>query len=490
MIDSSIQKYSGELKSLRIEHEVIEHPELKTPPEVMGYLRLPLSLSVPTLIMKADDQFIAFVRKGDTHIDMGKMRETLGAKRLRMANGEEFVRLTGVPVGAARVYTPGLPTFIDKKVFEKEYLYGGTGSFTLTFKYRTADFRKIPGNKIIDVTDVLPEEKMISTKRVFSGIQPSGNLHLGNYIGAIKHWVAGQENGLNIFCIVDMHAITVPQDPKQLHEKTLELAAILLAAGIDPEKSILFIQSLNPDHANLGWILNCHLSIGQMNRMTQYKDKAKKQQVVSVGLFDYPALMAADILLYDTTEVPIGEDQKQHVELTRDVAERFNKQYGQTFVLPEPVIPKVGGRVMDLKKPTQKMSKSDKDQSGVIRLLDSPEEIREKVASAVTDSGTEIVYDEEKKPGISNLITMYSQLSGVSVDKAEKDFKSYSYVGFKKAVAEKVIESLGPLQNRYRELRESGELVKILRRGAERAREISGPKLTEVYERVGFVGSD
>ncbi|KKT75644.1 MAG: Tryptophan-tRNA ligase [Microgenomates group bacterium GW2011_GWA2_44_7] len=487
MIDKKVQKYSDELKKLGIGHEIVEHPELKTPPEVMGYLGLPLSLSVPTLVMKADNGFIAFVRRGDTHIDMRKLRAVLGVKKLRMANEEEFTRLTGVPLGAATVYSPGLPTFIDKKVFDEKYLYGGTGSFVFTFKYKTEDLKRIDGVRIVDVTDVLPQEKESSGRRVFSGIQPSGNLHVGNYVGAIKHWVVGQEEGLNIFCIVDLHAITVPQDPTQLHEKSLELAAILLAAGIDPEKSILFIQSYNPDHANLGWILNCYLSIGQMNRMTQYKDKSKKQQFVSVGLFDYPALMAADILLYNTTEVPIGEDQKQHVELTRDVAERFNKQHGYTFVLPEPVIPKVGGRVMDLKKPMQKMSKSDEDQSGVIGLLDTPDEIREKVDSAVTDSGKQIVYDEENKPGISNLIAIYSQLNEVSVSEVERRFKDSSYVNFKKAVAEEVIESITPLQKRYRELRGSGELTKVLKRGAERAREISGPKLREVYEKIGFV---
>jgi tryptophanyl-tRNA synthetase len=210
-------------------------------------------------------------------------------------------------------------------------------------------------------------------KRVFSGIKPSGRLHLGNYIGAINQWVDSQSDGLNIFCVVDLHAITVDQDPKELHLQSLQLVAFLLAAGIDPKKSLLFVQSQNPDHANLGWVLNCFLTMGQMNRMTQYKEKSDGKESVSVGLFDYPALMAADILLYDTTHVPVGEDQKQHVELARDVAERFNSHLGETFVLPEPKILSVGGRVMSLTNPEKKMSKSITDPKGTIDLLDTPE---------------------------------------------------------------------------------------------------------------------
>ena len=233
----------------------------------------------------------------------------------------------------------------------------------------------------------------MNNKIVFSGIQPSGNLHIGNYIGAVRQWVKGQDDGLNIFCVVDMHAITVLQDPKTLSEKSREISAIILAAGIDPDKSLLFIQSHNPDHANLGWILNCYLSMGQLNRMIQYKEKSVGREFVSVGLFDYPALMAADILLYGTTEVPVGDDQKQHVELTRDAAEKFNSKYGQTFVIPVPIIPKEGGRVMSLVDPNKKMSKSDPNPNGAIGLLEDPKTARKKIMSAVTDSGSEVKYD-------------------------------------------------------------------------------------------------
>ena len=322
---------------------------------------------------------------------------------------------------------------------------------------------------------------------VFSGIQPSGDLHIGNYIGAVRQWAAGQDDGLNIFCVVDMHAITVPQDPKTLPQKTKEISAIILAAGVDPEKSLLFVQSHNPDHANLGWILNCYLSMGQMSRMIQYKEKSEGKGFVSVGLFDYPALMAADILLYDTTEVPVGEDQKQHVELTRDVAERFNAKYGETFVLPEPVVPKVGGRVMSLVDPTKKMSKSDANPNGAVGLLEDTKLARKKIMSAVTDSGSEVKYDWDKKPGISNLLEIYSQLSGIPVSESEAKFEGQNYGQFKTTVANVVEKFLIGFQKKYYEIADSGKLNEILRNGAKRSYEMSHRKLLEVYDKVGFL---
>lgn len=325
------------------------------------------------------------------------------------------------------------------------------------------------------------------SKIVFSGIQPSGNLHLGNYIGALSQWAKGQEDGLNIFCVVDLHAITVPQDPKVLHEKVLETAALIIAAGVDPEKSILFVQSHNPDHANLAWVLNCNLSVGQMQRMTQFKEKSEGKEGISMGLLDYPALMAADILLYDTTQVPVGDDQKQHVELARDVAQRFNSRYGETFVLPEPVIGKVGARIMSLSDPNKKMSKSDLDTSGSINLLDSPDDIRNKIAGATTDSGNEIRCSLEK-PGISNLLSIYSSVANCSMQEAESKFAGKSYKEFKEAVAEAVVGVLNPLQEEYKEVR-GGNLQEILEKGARAGRELSSKKLADVYERIGFVTS-
>jgi tryptophanyl-tRNA synthetase len=325
-------------------------------------------------------------------------------------------------------------------------------------------------------------------KVVFSGIQPSGNLHIGNYIGAIRQWVEGQNDGLNIFCVVDLHAITVPQNPKDLHEKTLEVASLIMACGIDPEKVLLFIQSHNPDHADLAWILNNFISMGEMGRMTQFKEKSEGKERVSVGLFDYPALMASDILLYDTTEVPVGEDQRQHVEITRDVAERFNSTYKtNTFVLPKVVIPKTGSRIMSLVDPSRKMSKSDKDPMATINLLDLEEDVAKKIAAATTDSGQEVKYDPKDKPGISNLLEIYSQLTGKSMGESEKEFSGKGYKEFKEGVSEATVNFLGSLQEKYRNIRENKRLEQILKRGSEKAYSISHKKLLEVYEKVGFI---
>lgn len=330
-------------------------------------------------------------------------------------------------------------------------------------------------------------------KRVFSGIQPSGSLHLGNYVGALKQWVEGQNDGLNVFCIVDMHAITIPQDPKILNEKTLEMAAIILAAGIDPEKSILFVQSHNPDHANLGWIMNCLASMGQMNRMTQYKEKSEGKEFVSVGLFDYPALMASDILLYDTTQVPVGEDQRQHIELARDLAERFNSRFGETFVLPEPKISQAGGKIMSLVDPTKKMSKSDANQNATVFLLDEVEVARKKILSAVTDSKRQVKYDVQNQPGISNLLEIYSVLSNKRIPDIVEDFRvnkvKKGYFHFKTEVADAVVSFLKDFQQKYDDLRKGSELKEILEKGAEKAKDISHKKLQEVYKKVGFVNT-
>jgi len=324
-------------------------------------------------------------------------------------------------------------------------------------------------------------------KVVFSGIQPSGNLHIGNYLGAIRNWVDNQEDGLNIFCVVDMHAITIEQKPQNLREKSIDTVALLLASGINPDKSILFVQSKNPDHANLAWILNCNIFMGQMSRMTQFKQKSQNKKSVSVGLFDYPALMAADILLYNTTHVPVGEDQKQHVELARDVAERFNFRYGETFILPRPVIAKSGARIMSLQNPLKKMSKSDPDENASIFLLDKPDSIAKKVSMAVTDSQNEVraAYD---KPGITNLLVIYSELSQISFEKAQEEFVGKTYRDFKARVSEIVIEKLKPIQKRYAEIRSNEKyLHDLIEKWTSKAYSISHKKLEEIYDRVGFV---
>lgn len=330
-----------------------------------------------------------------------------------------------------------------------------------------------------------------SLKRVLSGVQPTGDSHLGNYLGAFKGWVDGQDEKENFFPIVDLHAITVEQNPEELRRHSRELAAMLFACGIDPEKSTLFIQSHVTAHSEACWILNCVTPIGWLERMTQFKDKSTGQDSVSTGLLDYPVLMAGDILLYNAQEVPVGEDQKQHVELARDIAQRFNRIYGEVFVVPEPVIPEIGGRVMGLNDPTVKMSKSYSHIRGhAIRLLDEPEEIRRSVMRAVTDSGNEIRFsDDVEYGGVKNLLGMYKVLTDKTEDEVEADFEdARGYGDLKKRVAEIIIDELIPIQARYYELMDDmGELDRLLSAGADHAREIAEPTLKRMKEAVGFV---
>ena len=324
-------------------------------------------------------------------------------------------------------------------------------------------------------------------KRVFSGIQPTGIIMIGNYLGAIKYWVAMQEKYDNIFCIVNLHAITIQQDPVVLKTRTREVTGLLLAAGIDPKRSIVFVQSHISAHSELAWILNCFIPMGWMQRMTQFKEKSgKHREQVSVGLFDYPALMAADILLYRTDVVPVGEDQKQHVELARDAAQRFNNIYGETFVLPEPMIASVGARIMGLDDPTKKMSKSEDAPNHAVNLLDPPDAIRAKIMRATTDSLKDIRFDESR-PGIYNLLTIYQTFTGQKNQEIESQFEGKGYSDFKKALAEVVIEGLRPLQERYRELTaEPGHIDSILAAGAAKARPLAEKTLAEVKKRVGL----
>ena len=328
-------------------------------------------------------------------------------------------------------------------------------------------------------------------RRVFSGVQPSGDPQLGNYIGAFKQWVENQDAKENFFCVVDLHAITVEVDPEDLRRQTRELAAILFACGIDPDKSTLFVQSHVTAHAEGCWILNCVTPVSWLERMTQYKDKAVGQESVSTGLLDYPVLMAGDILLYSAHEVPGGDDQRQHVELTRDIAGRFNRLFGETFVMPDAVIPEVGGRVMGLNDPNVKMSKSFSHIRGhAVRLLDDPKEIQRSIMRAVTDSGNEIAFSEDpEKAGVNNLLGIYKVITDKPESAVERDFAdARGYGDLKRRVAEVVIEELRPIRERYYELMDDvAELDRLLAIGADQARAVSEPKLEEMKERVGFV---
>ena len=324
-------------------------------------------------------------------------------------------------------------------------------------------------------------------KRIFSGAQPTGSVHLGNYLGALRNWVKLQHEYESFFCIVNLHALTVPQDPKLLAQKTRDLARIYLAVGIDPNVSTVFIQSDVHEHTQLTWILNCVSRMSELERMTQYKDKARKQQEnVSVGLFDYPVLMAADILLYQTDLVPVGDDQKQHLELTRDLAIRFNRDYGQTFKVPEPYIPKIGARIMSLSDPMKKMSKSDDDPNGCVMLMDDPDTVQRKFKRAVTDSGTEIKFDPQR-PAISNLLEIYHLITGRSVEEVEAHFAGKGYAQLKGELADVTIDFLHPIQESLSGFSDE-RLDQILRGGRDKAQTIARATLSDVFEKTGIVG--
>jgi tryptophanyl-tRNA synthetase len=327
--------------------------------------------------------------------------------------------------------------------------------------------------------------------RVFSGIQPTADsFHLGNYLGALRSWVRMQDTHDSLYCVVDLHAITAGHDPKVLRQRTRVAAAQLLAIGIDPERSTLFVQSHVPAHAELAWVLGCITGFGEASRMTQFKDKAARQgaERASVGLFTYPVLMAADILLYRAAEVPVGEDQRQHLELSRDLAQRFNRDFGKTFVVPEAYIPADTAKITDLQDPTSKMSKSSSSPNGIVELLDEPSRSAKRIRSAVTDTGREIVYDPEHKPGISNLLSIYSALSGETVAELERRYEGHGYGDLKKDLGQVVADFTTPIRERTQAyLDDPAELDKILAVGAEKARMLADATLRQVYDRVGFL---
>ncbi|MFZ6015290.1 MAG: tryptophan--tRNA ligase [Patescibacteria group bacterium] len=324
---------------------------------------------------------------------------------------------------------------------------------------------------------------------VFSGVQPTKNLHIGNYIGALKQWTNLQKDYNCYFCIVDDHAITVPQDPERLHQQILNIAATYLAIGIDPKKSILYIQSDVAQHTELGWLLMTITKMGELSRMTQFKDKSRKtgSESAGAGLFAYPALMAADILLYDTHKVPVGHDQMQHIEFTRFLARRFNERFGETFVLPQPLIQKVGARIMSLKDPTKKMSKSDPVESSCLFLMDDDDSLRKKIMRAVTDSSAGIIYDPEKRPAVSNLISIYHHVTGQNMKEIENEFSGKGYGDFKKALADAVITHVSPVREKINfYLKDTAELNRILEDGFQKTYPVAEKKIKQVKEKMGL----
>lgn len=325
-------------------------------------------------------------------------------------------------------------------------------------------------------------------ERIFSGIKPSGNLTLGNYLGAIRNFVAFQERADCLFCVVDLHALTVPQEPKDIRKRTLDIARLFVASGIDPERATIFVQSHVPAHAELSWLLECNTQFGELRRMTQFKDKSQGDVAVSAALFTYPVLMAADILIYQTDKVPVGDDQKQHLELARDIAQRVNGRFGKVFKVPEPYIPPKtgGGRIMSLNDPTVKMGKSE-DPKGTIALLDPPNVIAKKIRSAVTDSGRDVRYDEVEKPAISNLMVIYSLCAGESFEVIEDRYQSKGYGDFKSDLADRVVATLEPIQQRFKELSEPGVIENVLEAGRERAESLAQRSLDKFRKKLGLV---
>jgi tryptophanyl-tRNA synthetase len=324
-------------------------------------------------------------------------------------------------------------------------------------------------------------------KRILSGIKPSGELNIGGYGGALHQFVKMQHDYECFFFVPDLHAVTVPQDPKELFQRSKDIAAFYIAAGIDPKKATIFIQSHVPAHVELGWIMETQVHFGELSRMTQFKEKSDGKDSVSSALFTYPALMAADILLYQATHVPVGEDQKQHLEMTRDLASRFNSRFEKTFVVPEPIIPTIGSRIMGLDDPSKKMSKSNPNRNSYVLLLDSPADIRKKFARAVTDSEMSVRYDWDNKPAVSNLIEIYAVFSGESAMAIERRYEGQGYGGFKKDLAEVVVEKLVPIQERYRDIIDSDELIRILKDGAMKASEAAQATLVQAKRAMGFV---
>jgi tryptophanyl-tRNA synthetase len=325
-------------------------------------------------------------------------------------------------------------------------------------------------------------------KRVFSGIQPSGDLHLGNLLGALVNWSKMQDDNDAVYCVVDLHALTLPQEPDVLRKNTVELAQLLIAVGIDPERSILFVQSQVPQHPQLAWLMECTVSYGELSRMTAFKDKSNRDttKFVSAGLFTYPALQAADILLYDTDFVPVGDDQRQHVEITRDIAERFNSRYGETFVVPEHVIPEAGARVMDLQKPERKMSKSEGESPGTVFVLEDPKKIEKKFKRAVTDSESDVRFDIAEKPGVSNLLSILSACTGEAPEDLASNYEQYGPL--KTDAAEAVIELLRPIQARFAELQsDPAETERLLRVGADKAQVVAGEVLARAKRNIGLL---
>lgn len=485
MIDQKTKDYSQSLKKLGIKHEILEHPELKKAIDVQEYFGQTLDDSVPTMIMKADNSFVAIVKRDTSRIDPEKVKKILGVKQLRLATPDEFVEVTKLPVGAARVYNPGLKTLIDKKVFEKEVLNGGSGNFTSTFRYYTKDLKKIPGSMIVDIAKVAKEaHEVTGYHRVFSGIRATGRLHLGNYLGAVKGMLEIQNKGEYecVFCVVDVHSITTPFDPEKLRKNKREIIIDYLAAGLDPKKNILIYQSDVPEHMELAFYFSTVETIARMQHLPTYKDKVKQYpQNNTMALLNYPLLMASDILIYKASLVPVGIDQEPHLEVAREVARKMNQLYGTDF--PEPVRFATKGEYIPSLTGKGKMGKTI--EGSYINLTDSYEEIKKKIRSVPTAT----VAGGQITGGLKTLFTFAQLFTPSKVSGFKKDFESgtLKFVDLKDCVAEAIYKELEPFQKKRKEIASNSKYVdEVIKEGAEKARKIARATVDEVKIKMGL----
>lgn len=495
MIDEKVKKYSEELRKLGIEHKILEHPQLVSVEAVQKYLGYGMDDSAATLVMKADDKFVAIIRRGDTKLDGNKLKKYLGIKSYRMATEEEFTELTGVPSGAASVYIPNLPTYIDKKIFEKEYINAGSGSLLYTFRYKTEDLKKIPGIKFVDFTSFESGKNSsfidITGKRILSGITPSGDgtLHIGNYLGAVKQFIEFAKNGDCYLMVADLHALTTIQNREQLQRNTETLIINELALLGDLTNIVFFRQSDVLPHAELTWILNNITPLGLLRRAHAYKDKLSKEVMedeINLGLFNYPILMAADILLYKPDFVPVGKDQKQHIEICRDIAGRFNKNYRtNTFKLPEPYIPEDVAVIMG----TDGKRKMAKSLGNVISIFEDEAVIKKQVMSTYTDPTR--IHSTDPGHIEGNMVFTYLDFLGEKkeVTRLKELYQQgkVSDVEVKNYLFESLMKTFKDARSRYEELKANPQKVKkILSDGAQKAREVAGKTMMEAREAIGL----
>lgn len=492
MIDPKVKEYSEKLNELGIEHEILEHPELKEVLEVMNYLKLPLTEAASTLIVKIDEKFAALVRRDDCNINYEKVKKILGAETVRMATEEEFAKLTDVPVGAARVYHPGLITLLDRKLFEQEYVIGGSGSFICSLRYKSEDLKKIPGSRVADFAEINREK--IKTKRVFSGSRPTGKLHLGNYLGGVKGYLALSERPDFdcIYSVVDLHGITTPYDPKTYQPQVFDVVLDYLACGLNPKKCHLMIQSQVPEHVELAYLLGTIYPVSRVEQLPTYKDKkAENPDYINVGLFYYPILMAADILVYKAELVPVGIDQEPHIELTREVARKFNTMFPSTssgqVLFPEPQRFATPGEYVPSLLGSGKMSKSVA--GSYILLTDDLETIKKRLAQAPTDIGKgERV---PKEGGVANLLTLVELFKGKEArQKYEKQYldPGIKYSELKEELAQEIYKELDPIQERRKYFEgHASEVTEILEEGRAYCSSIAKQTLAEVKKMMGLV---